>query len=50
VIDFLFHLPLEIAGAILAYCFFSLFRSYRSEKPVGATPVEGEVLTEGAVR
>jgi hypothetical protein len=50
VIDFLFHLPLEIAGAILAYCFFSLFRSYRSGKLVGATPVEGEVLTDGAVR
>lgn len=45
VIDFLFHLPLEIAGAVLAYCFFSLFRSYRSGKLAGATPAEDEVLT-----
>ena len=50
VIDFLFHLPLEIAGAVLAYCFFSLFRSYRSGKLAGATPTEDEVLTGGAIR
>jgi hypothetical protein len=50
VIDFLFHLPLEIAGAVLAYCFFSLFRSYRSGKLAGATPAEDEVLTGGAIR
>jgi hypothetical protein len=50
VIDFLFHLPLEIAGAVLAYCFFSLFRSYRGAKLVGATSVEDKVLTGRAVR
>ena len=50
VIDFLFHLPLEIAGAVLAYCFFSLFRSYRGGKLVGATPAEDKVLTGRAVR
>src|SRR5919112_58536 len=31
-IDFLFHLPLELAGAILAYCAFSIFMSWRSGK------------------
>lgn len=31
-IDFLFHLPLEIAGAVLAYCTFSIFMSWRSGK------------------
>lgn len=29
VIDYLFHLPLEVAGVVLAYCSFSLFRSWR---------------------
>ena len=28
-IDFIFHLPLEIAGAVLAYCAFSVFRDWR---------------------
>ena len=32
VIDYVFHLPLEIAGVVLAYSFFSLFRSWRSGK------------------
>jgi hypothetical protein len=32
VIDYIFHLPLEIAGVVLAYSFFSLFRSWRSGK------------------
>jgi hypothetical protein len=31
-IDFLFHVPLEIAGVVLAYCAFSIFRSWRSGK------------------
>jgi hypothetical protein len=31
-VDFLFHLPLEIAGAVLAYCAFSIFMSWRSGK------------------
>jgi hypothetical protein len=30
IIDFLFHLPLEVAGVVLALSFISLFRSYRS--------------------
>ena len=32
VIDFLFHLPLEVAGVVLAWCAFSLFKSWRSGK------------------
>jgi hypothetical protein len=35
-IDFFFHLPLEVAGAVLALSFISLFRSYRSGKLAGA--------------
>ena len=31
-IDYIFHLPLEVAGVVLAYSFFSLFRSWRSGK------------------
>jgi hypothetical protein len=31
-IDFLFHVPLEIASVVLAYCAFSIFRSWRSGK------------------
>ena len=50
VIDFLFHLPLEIAGAVLAYCFFSLFWSYRSGKLAKAIRAEDEVLTGEALR
>ena len=50
VIDYLFHLPLEIAGAVLAYCFFSLFRSYRSGKLAEAIQAEDEALTGGAIR
>jgi hypothetical protein len=30
VIDYLFHLPLEVAGVVLALCSFSLFKSWRS--------------------
>ena len=29
-IDYLFRLPLEVAGAVLAYCAFASFRSWRS--------------------
>ena len=50
VIDYLFHLPLEIAGAVLAYCFFSLFRSYRSGKLTEAIQTEDEALTSRAIR
>jgi hypothetical protein len=31
-IDYIFHLPLEVAGVVLAWSFFSLFRSWRSGK------------------
>ena len=30
VIDYVFHFPLEITGVVLAYCSFSLFRSWRN--------------------
>ena len=33
-IDYLFHVPLMIAGAILAYCFYSLVRQQRARGPV----------------
>jgi hypothetical protein len=39
-IDFLFHLPLEIAGAVLAYCTFSIFMSWRSGKLAEAVQAE----------
>ncbi|HEX2729366.1 MAG TPA: hypothetical protein VHM16_06390 [Rubrobacteraceae bacterium] len=48
IIDYVFHLPLEVAGAVLAYCFFSLFRSYRSGKLAEA--IQDEALTSGTVR
>jgi hypothetical protein len=38
-IDYLFHLPLEVAGVVLAYSFFSLFRSWRSGKLGAAVEV-----------
>jgi hypothetical protein len=41
-IDFLFHLPLEIAGAVLAYCAFSIFMSWRSGKLAEAVQAETE--------
>ena len=39
-IDFLFHLPLEIAGVVLAYCAFSIFMSWRSGKLAEAVQAE----------
>ncbi|HKH12947.1 MAG TPA: hypothetical protein VKA73_17530 [Rubrobacter sp.] len=50
VIDFVFHLPLEIAGVVLAYCAYSLFKSWRSGKLAGAINAEGEALAGEAVR
>lgn len=44
-IDFVFHLPLEIAGAVLAYCAYSLFTSWRSGKLADAAPAEDKTLT-----
>ena len=41
-IDFLFHLPLEIAGVVLAYCAFSIFMSWRSGKLAEAVRAENE--------
>jgi hypothetical protein len=35
-IDYVFHLPLEVAGIVLAYCAFSLLRSWRSGKLAAA--------------
>jgi hypothetical protein len=29
-IDYIFHLPLEVAGVVLAYCAFASFRSWRN--------------------
>ena len=49
-IDFFFHLPLEVAGVVLALSFISLFRSYRSGKFAEAARLEDEVLTGGVVR
>lgn len=40
VIDYVFHLPLEIAGVVLAYCTFSLFRSWKSGKLEAAIKAE----------
>lgn len=44
-IDLVFHLPLEIAGAVLAYCAYSLFKSWRSGKLADATHAEDKTLT-----
>lgn len=50
VIDLLFHLPLEVAGAVLAYCAYSLFRSWRGGKLAEAIHAESEALAGEAVR
>jgi len=50
VIDFLFHLPLEIAGAVLAYCAYSLFRSWRGGRLAEAIRTEDEALVGEAAR
>ena len=47
-IDYFFHLPLEIAGVALAYCFFSLFRSWRSGKLVAAVEANEKDSLAGA--
>ena len=41
-IDFFFHLPLEIAGVVLAYCAFSVFMSWRSGKLAEAIQATSE--------
>jgi hypothetical protein len=50
VIDFLFHLPLEVAGAVLAYCAYSLFRSWRGGRLAGAIRAEEKSLAGEAAR
>ena len=50
VIDFLFHLPLEVAGVVLAYCAYSLFRSWRSGNLADAVHAEDEALVGEAAR
>ena len=48
-IDYVFHLPLEVAGVVLAWCSFSLFRSWRSGKLAGAIQ-PNEEMPAGATR
>ena len=43
-VDFLFHLPLEIAAVVLAYYAFSVFMSWRSGKLAEAVRAEGEAV------
>ncbi len=50
VIDYLFHLPLEVAGVVLAWSFFSLFRNWRSGKLGEAMQAKDEALTGRAIR
>jgi hypothetical protein len=49
-IDYLFHLPLEVAGVVLAWSFFSLFRNWRSGKLGEAMQAKDEALTGRAIR
>lgn len=50
IIDFLFHLPLEIAGVVLAYCAYSLFASWRRGKLAGVAHAGDEALAGEAAR
>jgi len=49
-IDYGFHLPLEIAGAVLAYCAFSTFMSWRSGKLAEAIRAEGAAVPPETAR
>jgi hypothetical protein len=49
-IDFLFHLPLEIAGVVLAYCAFSIFMSWRSGKLAEAVRAENDDIQSETAR
>ena len=49
-IDFLFHLPLEIAGVVLAYCAFSIFMSWRSGKLAEAIQAESDDIQPETAR
>ena len=45
-IDFVFHLPLEVAGVALALSFISLFRSYTSGNLTTEPDVQGSLAGE----
>ena len=47
-IDYIFHLPLEVAGVVLAWSFFSLFRSWRSGRLAAAMPTNHEDSLAGS--
>jgi hypothetical protein len=49
-IDFLFHLPLEIAGVVLAYCAFSIFMSWRRGKLAEAVRAENDDIQPETAR
>jgi len=49
-IDLIFHLPLEVAGAVLAYCAYSLFKSWRGGKLAEAIRSEDAALAGEVVR
>ena len=46
-IDLLFHFPLEVAGVVLAYCAYSLFRSWRSGKHEDAAMADENAALAG---
>jgi hypothetical protein len=49
-IDFIFHLPLEVAGVVLALCFISLMRSRMGEGAAPARPADAEASPVGMER
>ncbi|CAN5278644.1 hypothetical protein BH18ACT10_BH18ACT10_18500 [soil metagenome] len=49
-IDYGFHLPLEIAGAVLAYCAFSTFMSWRGGKLAEAIQAEAQAVSPETTR
>ncbi len=49
-IDYFFHLPLEVAGVVLALSFVSLVRSRSGKEQASAERGEGEVSPVGAER
>jgi hypothetical protein len=49
-IDYFFHLPLEVAGVVLALSFVSLMRSRTGKEPASAERGDAEVSPVGAER
>jgi hypothetical protein len=49
-IDFIFHLPLEVAGVVLALSFISLMRGRMGEGRAPAQPADAEASPVGAER